>query len=79
VDADGDPLVRPLIDMSLLSVAVKPYGYYVISMSEIQKVIAAIPSNPEYFIDKDLESAFDNTPLGQRSWKYCAVWILGKL
>jgi hypothetical protein len=79
VDADGDPLVRPLIDMSLLSAAVKSYGYYVISMSEIQKVIAAIPSNSEYFIDKDLESAFNNTPLGKNSWNYCAVWILGKL
>ena len=79
VDADGDLLVRPLIDMSLLSAAIKPYGYYVFSMSEIQKVIVAIPSNSEYFIDEDLESAFNNTPLGKNSWKYCAVWILGKL
>ena len=74
-DEDGDPLVRPLVDMSLLTAALKTYGYYIYSMAEFWSVIASIPSDVKMFIMKDLESAYNYTGLHPNSWKYCAVWI----
>jgi hypothetical protein len=57
-DEDGDLLVRPLVDMSLLTAALKTYGYYIYSMAELWSVIASIPSDVVMFIMKDLESAY---------------------
>jgi hypothetical protein len=61
VDADGDPLVRPLVDMSLLAAALKTYGYYIYSMAEFWSVISSIPSDVISYIMKDLESAYTYT------------------
>ena len=74
-DEDGDPLVRPLVDMSLLTTALKSYGYCIYSMTDPWSVIALISSTVSMFIMKDLESAYNYTGLHPNSWKYCAVWI----
>ena len=78
-DEDGDPLVRPLADMSLTTAALKSVGYYAFAMADFVSFIAAIPSGTRYFIPRDLESAFNYTMLHSGSRKYCAVWIMGEL
>jgi hypothetical protein len=78
-DEDGDPLIRPLADMSLTTAALKSVGYYAFAMADFVSFIAAIPSGTRFFIPRDLESAFNYTMLHPASRKYCAVWIMGEL